>query len=104
MNKSGFFKEESNFCQMSLEELLDFPAKLQHRLKSEMADTDARLITANADSDHGLAHMRSVWGQGAGAWIQAVLTSDELTFNACEFCLVTCLRLGLPLPFHDWVQ
>ena len=46
------------------------------------------------------ARLRSVSGKGAGAWLQAILTSDELALKPSEFRLAACLRFGLDLPFQ----
>ena len=69
-----------------------------------MAENDSRLLMANAGGNHCLAHLRSVMGKGAGAWIQTVPTNDDIAFSACEFLIATSLPLGPPLPSHNWVQ
>ena len=50
-----------------------------------------------------MARLRSVSGEGAAAWLQAVPMIDELALNTCEFRIAVCLRLVLPLPFYQWI-
>ena len=43
-------------------------------------------------------------GRGAGAWLDVIPTSGKHALRANEFSIASNLRLGLALPFTDWVK
>lgn len=96
----GAAVREIHFASESLSQLLEDSVKLQHHVASAIADCNANLMLAKECSDEVSAHMRSVHGKGAGAWIQAIPWSDELVLNPSKYRLAAWLHLGLRLPFQ----
>ena len=43
------------------------------------------------------ARLRSTTGKGAGAWLNAISTSEVFAHNSCKFRLASFLRLELPI-------
>ena len=57
-----------------------------------------------ASSDHDAARLRSCQGRGAGAWLQAIPSTENYRLKSPEFKIASYLRLGVPLPFSDCVR
>ena len=102
-NFLGMLSSDSVLATDDIFQLIANPDKLQSRLTADIANNDLKLLYAVCTDEKVLARLRSVSGKGAGAWLQAVPTIDELALNPCEFRIAVCLRLGLPLPFCQWI-
>ena len=85
-------------------DLLTDPSKLQHRLSSDIAEMKAAECLVQASSDHDAARLRSCQGRGAGAWLQAIPSTENYRLKSPEFKIASYLRLGVPLPFSDCVR
>ena len=48
--------------------------------------------------------MRSLQGQGVGAWHEAIPVSDKYAMEPSEFRLASCMRLGQAMPFGKWID
>ena len=57
---------------------------------------------ATQTSDRDAARIRTIQGQGAGSWLEAIPIEEAITAKPNEFCLAASLRLGIPPPFVDW--
>ncbi|XP_062516214.1 uncharacterized protein LOC134191608 [Corticium candelabrum] len=93
--------EKSLLSEKSLSQILEEPEKLQHSFTCTMADHDYNLLLGKENSHEVSARLRSVSGKGAGAFLQAIPTSNELALKPGEFRLAACLRLGLHLHFQE---
>ena len=92
--------EKFLLSEKSLSQILKHPEMLQHRFTCTMADHDCNLLLGTENSHEVLARLGSVSGKGAGAFLQAIPTLNELAPKPAEFRLAACLRLGLHLPFQ----
>ena len=45
--------------------------------------------------------LRSTQGRGAGAWLNALPTSNKLTLVSRNLRLAACLKMGLAMPFNE---
>ena len=43
-------------------------------------------------------------GKGAGAWLSAIPSSKKFALSSSKFTLAASTRLGLPIPFPEWVN
>ena len=57
-----------------------------------------------ASSDQDAARLCSSQGRGAGAWSQAILSTENYSLKSPEFKIALYLRMGLPFPFSDCVR
>ena len=92
--------EKSLLSEKSLSQILEDPEKLIHRFTCTMTDQDYNLLLGKENSHEVSARLRSVSGKRAGAFLQAIPTSNELAIKPGEFCLAACLHLELHLPFQ----
>ena len=90
--------------QQSLDNFILYPKKLQHRLSTKIASDRATDIIIQAQSDRVAARLRSLQGQGAGAWLDVIPTSAKHALKTNEFSLASYLRLGVALPFTNWIK
>lgn len=90
--------QSNSHSNMSFQELLSTPQKLQHRLSTAIGEGKAKSLLDRAETDQCSARLRSVMAKESGSWIQAIPTSHELALQPREYRLAACLRLGLPLP------
>ena len=88
----------------SIDDFISYPQKLQNRLCTKIASNEASDLLAHAPSDRDAARLRSLHGKGAGSWLDVIPSSDKHALKANEFSIASYLRLGLPLPFTDWVN
>ena len=88
----------------SLENMISYPKKLQHCFSTKIASNNAIDLIAQAPSDRDAARLRSLQGRGAGAWLDVISTSGKHALQANEFSIASNLRLGLALPFTNWVK
>ena len=85
----------------SLEDFISYPKKLQQRLSNKIAND---IAADNSQSERTAARLRSVKGQGAGGWLEVIPTSDKYAIRSTEFSLASHLRLGLALPFTNFIN
>ena len=83
---------------------ISYPKKLQQRLSNKIANDIAADLIANSQSERIAARLRSVQGQGAGGWLEVIPTSDKYAIRSNEFSLASHLRLGLALPFTNFIN
>ena len=76
--------------------------KVQHQLSSVAATSKAQNLLDNFPTARDAAHLRSSKGKGAGAWLNAIPTSEAFALSSCEFRLASFLRLGLPISLSNW--
>ena len=79
------------------------PKKIQHKICEDIAKTTANSYLDKSTSMEDAARFCSLQGQGAGAWLAAIPSSDKFALLPSEFQLAVCLRLGLSLPFQSWI-
>ena len=72
------------------------------KLSSVTASSNAQYLLENAPTARDAARLRSTTGKGAGAWLNAIPTSEVFALNSCDFCLASFLRLGLLIAFSSW--
>ena len=90
--------------QQSLDDFISYPKKLQHQLSTKIASDSATDIIIQAQSDRDAARLRSLHGRGAGAWLDVIPTSAKHALKTNEFSLASYLRLGVVLPFTNWIK
>ena len=90
--------------QQSLDNFISYPKKLQHRLSTKIASDSATDIIIQAQSDRDAARLKSLQGRGAGAWLDVIPTSAKYALKTNEFSLASYLRLGVALPFTNWIK
>ena len=90
--------------EQSLDDFISYPKKLQHRLSTKNASDSATDIIIQTQSDRDAAWLRSLQGRGAGAWLDVIPTSTKHALKTNEFSLVSYLRLGVTLPFANWIK
>ena len=88
----------------TLDDIIAYPKKLQHRLCTEINEINVSELIAQAPSDKDAARLRSLQGRGAGDWLDAIPTSDRHALKTNDFSIASYLRLGLALPFTKWVK
>ena len=79
-------------------EMIQVPTKLQQRLTRQHAKEKMSAMIEKAPSQRDAARLRSIQGKGAGAWLNAMPTSNKLALVSRDFRLAACLRLGLAMP------
>ena len=77
--------------------------KVQHQLSSVAATSKAQNLLDNFPTARDAAHLRSSKGKRAGAWLNAIPTSEAFALSSCEFRLASFLRLGLPTSLSSWI-
>ena len=89
-----------------LEDYIPYPKKLQQRLSNKIANDIAADLIANSQSERTAAsyRLRSVQSRGAGGWLEVIPTSDKYAIRSNEFSLASHLRLGLALPFTNFIN
>ena len=90
--------------QQFLDDFISYPKKLHHRLSTKIASDSATDIIIQAQSDRDAARLRSLQGRGAGAWLDVFTTSAKHALKTNEFSLASYLRLGVALPFTNWIK
>ena len=98
-----------SLASQTFSDLLANPVKLQHRLSTDIAEMKAAecLVQASSDQDAArlrAARLRSSQGRGAGAWLQAIPSTENYSLKSPEFKIASYLRMGLPLPSSDCVR
>ena len=88
----------------SLEKMIDYPRKLQHRLTLDISQKQSEDFIKNIKSNRGAARLRSLQGKGAGAWLDVTPSTYKNALKPNEFCLASCLRLGISLPFSQLLE
>ncbi|XP_062508840.1 uncharacterized protein LOC134185080 [Corticium candelabrum] len=88
----------------SLIDLLDNPNRLQQKLTRQYTTSVATYVVEHAPLPRDLARLRSLRGNGAGAWLTAIPESTNLAFEPYEYRLACLLRMGLQLPAVSWIQ
>ena len=88
----------------TLEDFISYPKSLQHRLSTKIAADCVDELIKHAPCERDVARLRSLQGKGAGAWLDVVLTSDKHAVKSNQFSLACYLRLGLALPFINWIR
>ena len=83
--------------------LLADARKLQHRLSNAIAQKNTTALLASVVSDKDSARLQSLQGPYAGAWLDSIPSSRKFALSSPEFNLASCMRLGIPLPFGEWV-
>ena len=86
-----------------ISEYLTSAGKVQHQLSMSFARCEAEILFTDAPTARDAARHRSTKGKGAGAWLNAIPTSEVLALNSYEYRLASLLRLGLPIPLSDWM-
>ena len=61
-------------------------------------------LIKHAPCERDAARLRSLQGKGAGAWLDVIPTSDKHAVKSNQFSLACYLRLGLALPFINWIR
>ena len=85
-------------------EMIQVPTKLQQRLTRQHAKEKTSAMIEKAPSQRDAARLRSIQGKGAGAWLNAMPTSNKLALVSRDFRLAACLRLGLAMPFDGCIR
>ena len=67
--------------QHSLDDFISCLKKLQHQLSTKIASDSATDIIMQAQSYIDAAWLRSLQGQGAGAWLDVIPTSAKQAFK-----------------------
>ena len=93
-----------SLASQTFSDLLANPVKLQHRLSTDIAEMKAAECLVQASSDQDAARLRSSQGRGAGAWLQAIPSTENYSLKSTEFKIASYLRMGLPLPSSDCVR
>ena len=83
--------------------LLSSTGKIQHQLYTSIAKHEAEQLISEAPTARDVARLRSSKGKGAGAWLNAIPTSEVFALDTHEFRLPTFLRLGLSIHLFDWM-
>ena len=68
--------------------------RVQHQLSSVAATFKAQNLLDNFPTARDAARLRSSKGKGAGAWLNAIPTSEAFALSLCEFRLASFLRFG----------
>ncbi|XP_062520364.1 uncharacterized protein LOC134195363 [Corticium candelabrum] len=87
-----------------ISDYLPCAGKVQQRLSSVTASSNAQYLLKNAPTARNAAHLRSTTGKDAETWLNAIPTSEVFAFNSCEFRLASFLHLGLPIAFSRWTM
>ena len=85
-----------------ISDYLKCTGKVQQRLYSVTASSNAQNLLENAPTARDVARLYSTTSKGAGAWLNAIPTSEVFALNSYKFCLGFFLRLGLPTVFSSW--
>ena len=88
----------------SLLVLASHSTKLQHRLTEEFMETKINCLMEDTPTTRDAARLRSLQGKGAGAWLEAVPSSQKLALKPSEFRLASFLRLGHFMPFSSLIN
>ena len=88
----------------SLLVLASHSTKLQHRLTEEFMETKINCLMEDTPTTRDAARLRSLQGKGAGAWLEAVPSSQKLALKPSEFRLASFLRLGHSMPFSSLIN
>ena len=92
-------KDGESLASQTFSDLLANPVKLQHRLSTDIAEMKAAECLVQASSDQDASQ-----GRGAGAWLQAIPSTENYSLKSPEFKIASYLRMGLPLPSSDCVR
>ena len=77
---------------------------LQHHLSADISLLKAGVCLTKAVTTRDTARIRSTQGRCAGAWLDTVLTDEKYSLQPNEYRIASFLRLGLPLPFTDFIS
>ena len=93
---------KSTNCEVyqHLSEVVKQPKKLQQKLSSQLHEASANscLETAISQSDVAAAKFRSIRGEEAESWLEAIPTEEILALKPDKFRLAASLRLDIPAP------
>ena len=67
-------------------------------------ETKINCLMEDTPTTRGAARLRSLQGKGAGAWLEAVPSSQKLALKPSEFRLASFLRLGHSMPFSSLIN
>ena len=87
----------------SLVTLAANPKGLQHRLSADISLLKAG-VCLTAVTTRDTARIRSTQGRCAGARLDTVPTDEKYSLQPNEYRIASFLRLGLPLPFTDFLS
>ena len=87
-----------------LQGFLSSPAKIQHCLSIESAESKAQSMVEAAMLARDAARLHSLHGNGAGAWLNAVPTSVHFKLHIFYYCLASYMKLGFPIPVSEWME
>ena len=76
--------------------------KIQHQLYTSIAKHEAEQLISEAPTARDVSRLYSSKVKGAGAWLNAIPTSEVFTLDMHEFHLAI-LRLGLSIHIFDWM-
>ena len=83
--------------------LLNAPSwKLQHKLSLAILSGELTNLLASVESGRDAAHIQSLQGPSAGAWLDSIPSSSKFALSPTRFHLAAYLRLRIQLPFNDW--
>ena len=77
---------------------------LQHHLSADISLLKSGVCLTTAVTIRDAARIRSTQGRCAGAWLDTVPTDEKYSLQPNEYRIASFLRLGLPLPFTDFIS
>ena len=86
--------------EKDLTDLLQVLTKLQCKLTQEDTGAEISSMIETASCMRDEARLRSIQGKGAGAWLNAIPSSNKLAPVSRDFRLAAYLRLDLAMPFN----
>ena len=81
----------------SLSDFISGQEKIQKQSNFSQTNFEITTLLEEAPTGCDSARLRSLQGNGAGAWINAVPTSQSFALNSCKYRLTSSARLGLPI-------
>ena len=74
-----------------ISDYLPCAGKVQQKLSSVTTPSNAQYLLKNAPTARDATRLRSTTDKGAGAWLNAIPTSEVFALNSCKFRFVSFL-------------
>ena len=96
-NSSGHILHECLDPDQSMNDLLSTTKHLQHHLIDKVTKAQVNILL-DKESGKDSARLRSLQGQGAGSWLNAIPSTQNLAILPGNFRLAAFMRLGMAMP------
>ena len=88
----------------NLIDLVQNPRWVQRKLTQQHMAAACSYMIEHTCSPRDAAHLHSLGGKGAGAWLTVIPESTNFAFQLYEYRLACLLKLGLQLPAVNWIN